>query len=63
MKINTDVLAKILADNISENIKIDIVDGDSNGKLMAKLSVNEDYLRGVADTIEALANMEVSVFG
>lgn len=61
MKINTDVLAKILADNISENIKIDIVDGGS-GKLMAKLSVNEDYLRGVSDTIEALANMEVSVF-
>lgn len=60
MKIDTNVLAEILADNISENIKIDIVGDD--GKLMAKLSVNEDYLRGVQDTIEALANMDVSVF-
>lgn len=60
MKIDTDVLAKILADNISENIKIDVVGDD--GKLMAKLSMNEDYLRGVQDTIEALANMDVSVF-
>lgn len=60
MKIDTDVLAKILADNISDNIKIDIVDGD--GKLMAKLSMNEDYLRGVQDTLEALANMNASVF-
>ena len=60
MKIDTNVLAKILADNISENIKIDLV-GDGR-KLTAKLSVNEDYLRGVQDTIEALANMDVSVF-
>ncbi len=60
MKIDTNVLAKILADNISENIKIDFV-GDGRN-LTAKLSVNEDYLRGVQDTIEALANMDVSVF-
>lgn len=60
MKIDTSVLAEILADNISDNIKIDVVGDD--GKLMAKLSVNEDYLRGVQDTIEALANLEVSVF-
>ena len=60
MKIDTNVLAKILADNISENIKIDLV-GDGR-KLTAKLSVNEDDLRGVQDTIEALANMDVSVF-
>ena len=60
MKINTNVLAKILADNISENIKIYFV-GDGRN-LTAKLSVNEDYLRGVQDTIEALANMDVSVF-
>ena len=60
MKIDTNVLAKILADNISENIKIDFV-GDGRN-LTAKPSVNEDYLRGVQDTIEALANMDVSVF-
>ena len=60
MKIDTNVLAKILADNISENIKIVFV-GDGRN-LTAKLSVNEDYLRGVRDTIEALANMDVSVF-
>ena len=60
MKIDTNVLAKILADNISENIKIDFV-GDGRN-ITAKLSVNEDYLRGVQDTIEALANMDVSVF-
>ena len=60
MKIDTNVLAKILADNISENIKIYFV-GDGRN-LTAKLSVNEDYLRGVQDTIEALANMDVSVF-
>lgn len=60
MKIDTNVLAKILADNISENIKIDFV-GDGR-KLTAKLLVNEDYLRGVQDTIEALANMDVSAF-
>ena len=60
MRIDTNVLAKILADNISENIKIDFV-GDGRN-LTAKLSVNEDYLRGVQDTIEALANMDVSVF-
>lgn len=60
MKINTDIIAKILADGISENIKIDIIGDD--GKLIAKLSVNEDYLRGVKDTLGALANMEADIY-
>ena len=60
MKIDTNVVAQMLADKISENIKIDTVyDG---GKIKANLSINQDYLRGITDTINILASMDIEVF-
>lgn len=52
-----DVVAKKISENISTNLE------SVDGKLVLSINVNQDYLRGVQDTISALAEMEVSVFG
>ena len=60
MKIDMNVLAEILANKISENIKVEVEFKD--GKAVAQLKHNEDYMRGITDTIDALASLNVSVF-
>lgn len=60
MKIDVNILAEILANKISENIEVDIEFKD--GKALANLKHNEDYLRGITDTIDALASLDIDVF-
>lgn len=64
MKINTELLAdqlsEILSKKIAENIEINTSFKD--GKLMANLNLNEDYLRGILDAIAALSEIEIQVF-
>lgn len=62
--IDTEIIAESLAKHIGEKIleNINVVTKFSNGKLEAKISINQDYLKGIQDTIEALASLEVDVY-
>ena len=65
MEIDMNIIAESLIDavtkKISENMTTNLESVD--GKLVLSINVNQDYLRGMQDTISALVEMEVGVFG
>ena len=63
--VDTNIIAVALisewSKKIAQNLKIELDYND--GKIKAKISVNEDYIRGISDVIESLSELEVDIYG
>lgn len=63
--VDTNIIAEALISELSkkiaQNLKIELDYND--GKIKAKISVNEDYIRGISDVIESLSELEVDIYG